>query len=238
MKGRFREAVRHDDELYCVSCMPGGEVVDELEAQTPQNCTTCGAPLICVFTGCTSGYVYERAVEMLEFGPGYWNRVVSFPPVPAEYRTSTVLTLMRGIASDKAPDRLPILCDALMDAGFHDEKFLGVLRDGIPGGLIDLDSLLSAVEGEGTAGDFYEYRRLADKVRDWMDQATEYEYPGEDDGLSLFFDEITAAGADVQEVYDRHAGAEFWGWFINREDLKWLTNSTEEAGQPTTGGAA
>ncbi len=231
LSNRFREAVRHEDELYCVACVPGGEVVDELEAQVPQNCVKCGAPLICVFTGCTSGWVYEKAVEMLGFGPSYWNRVVRFPSVPKDYRTSTVIALMNGIEADNAPDRLPILADALMDVGYSGEKLLKVLQEGVPGGFFDLTSLRTAVlEGEWGDGDAYECCRLAEKIRDWMDQATEYEYPGEDDGFSMFFDEITAAGADVREVLLKYEAGDFWGTFLIVGDLPWVANSTEVAG--------
>lgn len=42
--------------------------------------------------------------------------------------TSTVLALAKGIYADRAFDRLPILADALMDAGCDDERVLGHCR--------------------------------------------------------------------------------------------------------------
>ena len=42
--------------------------------------------------------------------------------------TSTVVALADGIYADRAFDRMPILADALMDAGCHDEQVLGHCR--------------------------------------------------------------------------------------------------------------
>jgi len=60
------------------------------------------------------------------------------PPGPAvdpRWRTADVVALARGIAADRAWDRLPLLADALMDAGCDDEPILahcrqpGLVRD-------------------------------------------------------------------------------------------------------------
>jgi hypothetical protein len=48
------------------------------------------------------------------------------------WRTSDVLALARGIHRDQAFDRLPILADALQDAGCDDETVLNHCRR--PGG--------------------------------------------------------------------------------------------------------
>jgi hypothetical protein len=50
------------------------------------------------------------------------------PPVRGEWRTSTVAALARGIWADHATDRLPILADALQDAGCESPGLLGHLR--------------------------------------------------------------------------------------------------------------
>jgi hypothetical protein len=55
------------------------------------------------------------------------------PPLPAEpfdprWRTADVLAVARGIAADRAYHRLPILADALMDAGCDDERIVGCRR--------------------------------------------------------------------------------------------------------------
>lgn len=51
------------------------------------------------------------------------------PLIPGtEHRTSTVLLLAQGIVADAAFDRLPILADALQDAGYPDDKTLAALR--------------------------------------------------------------------------------------------------------------
>jgi len=47
-----------------------------------------------------------------------------------ECYTDTVLALARGIARDRAYDRMPILADALQDTGFNNEKVLARLRSG------------------------------------------------------------------------------------------------------------
>lgn len=51
------------------------------------------------------------------------------PSLPMQYRTDTVMALIRGIRKDEAFDRMPILADALQDAGFEEGEFLGRLRD-------------------------------------------------------------------------------------------------------------
>jgi hypothetical protein len=55
------------------------------------------------------------------------------PPLPASpfdphWRTADVLAVARGIAADRAYHRLPILADALMDAGCADERIIGCCR--------------------------------------------------------------------------------------------------------------
>jgi hypothetical protein len=53
-------------------------------------------------------------------------RPVTFSP---SWRTSDVLLLARGIYAEKAFDRMPILADALQDAGCDSEPILDHLRD-------------------------------------------------------------------------------------------------------------
>ncbi|MBN9119827.1 MAG: hypothetical protein J0I06_11820 [Planctomycetes bacterium] len=54
-----------------------------------------------------------------------------FHPVEVrpEWLTSTVVALARGIYADHAFDRLPILADALQDAGCDDEDVLDHCRE-------------------------------------------------------------------------------------------------------------
>jgi hypothetical protein len=50
------------------------------------------------------------------------------PEIDANWRTADVVALARGIYEDRAFDRLPILADALMDAGCSDESILNHCR--------------------------------------------------------------------------------------------------------------
>jgi hypothetical protein len=52
-------------------------------------------------------------------------RPVAFDP---EWQTTTALALARGIYDDRAFDRLPILADALQDAGCDSDDLLNHLR--------------------------------------------------------------------------------------------------------------
>jgi hypothetical protein len=49
-------------------------------------------------------------------------------PAPQSWRTTDVVALTRGIVADGAYDRLPILADALQDAGCDDPEVLEHLR--------------------------------------------------------------------------------------------------------------
>lgn len=53
-----------------------------------------------------------------------------FRPAAVErsWRSSTVVALARGISEERAFDRLPVLADALQDAGCEDEQVLGHCR--------------------------------------------------------------------------------------------------------------
>ena len=50
------------------------------------------------------------------------SRAVAFDP---RWRTPDVLGLARGICEEKAFDRLPLLADALLDAGCADDDIVG-----------------------------------------------------------------------------------------------------------------
>lgn len=52
--------------------------------------------------------------------------------VPSEWRTETVLALARGVYVDRAFDRLPILADALEEAGCSDPELLAHCRSSGP----------------------------------------------------------------------------------------------------------
>lgn len=66
-------------------------------------------------------------------------------PAPCCWRTTDVMALARGIAAAGAYDRLPILADALQEAGCDDAEVLGHLRQEVHGcraGCWVLDRLL------------------------------------------------------------------------------------------------
>jgi hypothetical protein len=57
-----------------------------------------------------------------------------FRPVAIDprWRTADTVALARGIYEDRAFERLPLLADALMDAGCDDEQVIGHCRSGGP----------------------------------------------------------------------------------------------------------
>lgn len=67
----------------------------------------------------------------LRLGHLLWGAIhpEGMPTLPMEYRTSTVMQLLKGIRQGEAFDRMPILADALQDVGFDQEKLLIRLRD-------------------------------------------------------------------------------------------------------------
>lgn len=63
---------------------------------------------------------------------GTWGEIPNTMILADEVRTPTAVELARGIEADRAWDRLPILADALEDAGCDDHEMLGHLRAGGP----------------------------------------------------------------------------------------------------------
>jgi thioredoxin-like negative regulator of GroEL len=62
---------------------------------------------------------------------GAWVRKTP-PVIDPRWRTGDVLGVARGIAHDQALDRLPLLADALMDAGCADDQVLAACRGAAP----------------------------------------------------------------------------------------------------------
>ena len=73
------------------------------------------------------GLVTEQVVQCQLLRDIFGNpfRPVTFDP---RWRTSDVVDVARGIYEDKAFERMPILADALMDAGCEDEQIIGHCR--------------------------------------------------------------------------------------------------------------
>jgi hypothetical protein len=77
------------------------------------------------------------------------------PAIDPRWRTPDVLGLARGIAHDGALRRLPLLADALMDAGCDDERLLGPCRHPrrkYPGGWWVVDLILGGASIGGRGG--------------------------------------------------------------------------------------
>jgi hypothetical protein len=75
----------------------------------------------------TSEWSIRRCVdEFIEGSLQQWAKPIS--PFPPECLTSTVADLVRGIHADSAFDRLPILSDALQDAGCIDPLVIDHLQ--------------------------------------------------------------------------------------------------------------
>lgn len=59
-----------------------------------------------------------------------WRRDQRFPAIDQSWLTAAVTSLAQAIYDERAFDRLPILADALEDAGCHDADILGHCRGG------------------------------------------------------------------------------------------------------------
>ena len=71
----------------------------------------------------------EYQVQVIQEVLGNPFRRVAIDPA---WRTSTVVALARGIYDEKAFDRMPILADALQDAGCDSDDVLSHCRGGGP----------------------------------------------------------------------------------------------------------
>jgi hypothetical protein len=80
------------------------------------------------FTGLKDELIFEQAEFVRDiFGNPF--RTVAFDP---QWRSADAIGLARGIYDDRAFDRLPLLADALMDAGCNDEQVLSHCRSDGP----------------------------------------------------------------------------------------------------------
>jgi hypothetical protein len=69
--------------------------------------------------------VLVQVADLIRDVFGSISRPVRFDP---RWRTSDAVDLAQAIYEDRAFDRLPILADALMDAGCEDEQVIGHCR--------------------------------------------------------------------------------------------------------------
>lgn len=95
-------------------------------------------------------------------------------PIAPEWRTTTVCQLCQTIRQSKDYGILPILADALQDAGCDDGAMLDALRSGdVAGDVIEAQRLLALVFGEESA----EAVRWVEEVASGMG-VTDPDYPG------------------------------------------------------------
>jgi hypothetical protein len=93
-------------------------------------------------------YKYDDRVAVIatDWNPRTQRLQVSLPADPS-WLTTDVALLARGIASESAYDRLPILADALQEAGCADEPLLHRLRHARPDEVCSLLPLLVGEDG-------------------------------------------------------------------------------------------
>jgi hypothetical protein len=71
---------------------------------------------------------FPRQIRLALADPAWHRAVASLHALDPRCRTADVLGLARGITAERAFDRLPILADALQDAGCEDEQLLSHCR--------------------------------------------------------------------------------------------------------------
>ena len=108
------------------------EVLDQLTGVVWDLSTHSGS-----VSSSTFNAIWEPTVEALAFFRTFQTHVIRAVEIVAEkslmveplWLTSTVVALARGIYDDRAFDRLPILADALQDAGCDNAEVLNHCRD-------------------------------------------------------------------------------------------------------------
>jgi hypothetical protein len=115
-------------DVECAFLIPLCLVARELDAEDALSCARDMALRAEFMDGRFKGMevemYHEQAVIIRDlFGNPF--RLVAFDP---RWRTSDVLGLARAIYEDRAFDRMPILADALMDAGCADDQVLAHCR--------------------------------------------------------------------------------------------------------------
>jgi thioredoxin-like negative regulator of GroEL len=128
---------RYNPELAPVQERFGGRVVfrsadvdDPAHAPLIEQCRLVNEPTVAglVAGECVGTVIGLRTAAELMAWVGEWVRRAG-RPIDPRWRTADVLGLARGMAGEGALDRLPILADALMDAGCADERILAPCRN-------------------------------------------------------------------------------------------------------------
>jgi thioredoxin-like negative regulator of GroEL len=98
-----------------------------------EQCQVSNVPMVAGLVGgqCVGSVVGLQPADELVTQVGAWVQK-SRRPIDPRWRTADVHGLARAIAEDGALDRLPLLADALMDAGCADDAILSSCREAGP----------------------------------------------------------------------------------------------------------
>ncbi len=126
---RLKDLSSHIDDPQT----PGEMILDECTRLGKVQAPILIASLACqvAVQNCARDYASEDAAQVLILRDIYGNpfRPVTFDP---RWRTTDVVGLAHAIYDDKAFERMPILADALMDAGCEEEQIISHCRSDGP----------------------------------------------------------------------------------------------------------
>jgi hypothetical protein len=120
----FEASVMASDAVYATTCAGVGWDIAEMAAQRAAAAVAAGAP-----KGQTRpARVAEVSAQLALLRDVFGNPFRTIAVDPA-WRTPDVVALAAGIYEERAFDRMPILADALQDAGCDSDDILNHLRD-------------------------------------------------------------------------------------------------------------
>ncbi|MGL4553407.1 MAG: hypothetical protein ACRC33_19750 [Gemmataceae bacterium] len=142
-EARARQAVIDHDIALAFFALPGGDLSLRQLAAWPNGRAAAASPGVAAFPGLVREIFGNPLRPVRRVSERLRDRVLRQPP---ENRTTDRLfvnewltwggglipKLAAGVVADRAYDRLPVLGDALEDAGCHDAELLGHCRGGGP----------------------------------------------------------------------------------------------------------